>query len=173
MTEVEPKTGALLARNPWNTAFGSRVAFADLAGRQTNWTGDRREFLGRNGTLDNPAALATRSPTLSKRVGAGLDPCGVLQAPLELEPDETVDIVFLLGEAATAAEAQSLIARYRGADLDAVFREVVQHWDDVLGTVQVSTPDRSMDIMLNRWLLYQTLVCRVWARSAFYQASGA
>ena len=173
VTEIEPETGALLARNPWNAAFGSRVAFADLAGRQTNWTGDRREFLGRNGTLDNPAALSTEAPPLSKRVGAGLDPCGVLQAPLELEPDETVDIVFLLGEAATAADAQSLIASYREADLDAVFRDVVQHWDDVLGTVRVSTPDRSMDIMLNRWLLYQTLVCRIWARSAFYQASGA
>ena len=173
VTEIEPETGALLARNPWNTAFGSRVAFADLAGRQTAWTGDRREFLGRNGTLDNPAALTGRASPLSKRVGAGLDPCGVLQAPLGLEPDETVEIVFLLGEAATAAEAQSLIASYRGADLDAVFRKVVQHWDDVLGTVQVSTPDRSMDIMLNRWLLYQTLVCRMWARSAFYQASGA
>jgi len=173
VTEIEPETGALLARNPWNTAFGSRVAFADLAGRQTNWTGDRREFLGRNGTLDNPAALATEAPPLSKRVGAGLDPCGVLQAPLGLDPDERVDIIFLLGEAATAAEAQSLIASYRGGDLDAVFREVVQHWDDVLGTVQVTTPDRSMDIMLNRWLLYQTLACRLWARSAFYQASGA
>jgi cyclic beta-1,2-glucan synthetase len=173
VTEIEPETGALLARNPWNTAFGSRVAFADMAGRQTTWTGDRREFLGRNGTLDNPAALATEAPPLSKRVGAGLDPCGVLQAPLELKPDETADIVFLLGEAATAADAQSLIVSYRTADLDAVFRDVVQHWDDVLGTVRVSTPDRSMDIMLNRWLLYQTLVCRIWARSAFYQASGA
>jgi cyclic beta-1,2-glucan synthetase len=173
VTEIEPKTGALLARNPWSTTFGSRVAFADLAGRQTNWSGDRREFLGRNGTLDNPAALATDAPPLSKRVGAGLDPCGVLQAPLGIEPDETVDIIFLLGEAATAADAQSLIVSYRGTDLDAIFREVVQHWDDVLGTVQVSTPDRSMDIMLNRWLLYQTLVCRMWARSAFYQASGA
>src|SRR5205085_6812699 len=152
---------------------GSRVAFADLAGRQTTWTGDRREFLGRNGTLDNPAALAGGGSSLSKRVGAGLDPCGVLQTPLGLEPDEAVDIVFLLGEAATAAETQSLIASYRVADLDAVFRKVVQHWDDVLGTVQVSTPDRSMDIMLNSWLLYQTLVCRMWARSAFYQASGA
>src|SRR5207237_8476929 len=73
----------------------------------------------------------------------------------------------------TAAAAQSLIVSYRGADLDAIFREVMEHWDDVLGTVQVTTPDRSMDIMLNRWLLYQTLVCRMWARSAFYQASGA
>ncbi len=172
VTELDPETGALLARNPWNTTFGSRVAFADLGGRQTAWTGDRREFLGRNGTLDNPAALAGET-VLSQRVGAGLDPCGALQTPVELEPGGTVEIVFFLGEAATAADAQSLIARYRAADLDAVLREVVGYWDDVLGTVQVKTPDRSMDIMLNRWLLYQTLACRVWARAAFYQASGA
>ena len=173
VTEIDRETGALFARNPWNAAFGSRVAFVDLAGRQTAWTGDRREFLGRNGTLNNPAALARGAPALSKRVGAGLDPCGVLQAPLELAPGATADIVFFFGEAAAAADAQSLITRYREADLDAVFRAVVQHWDDLLGTVQVTTPDRSMDIMLNRWLLYQTTACRVWARSAFYQASGA
>ena len=173
VTEIDPETGALLARNPWNEAFGSRVAFSDLGGRQTTWTGDRREFLGRNGTLNNPAALARSAPGLSKRVGAGLDPCGVLQAPLELAPGATAEIAFFLGEAAATADAQSLIARYREADLDAVFGAVAQHWDEVLGTVQVSTPDRSMDIMLNRWLLYQTIACRVWARSAFYQASGA
>jgi cyclic beta-1,2-glucan glucanotransferase len=172
VTEVDRETGALLARNPWNMTFGSRVAFADLAGRQTAWTGDRREFLGRNGTLDNPAALTGGDP-LSGRVGAALDPCGALQTPVELEPGGTVEIVFFLGEATTAADAQSLIARYRAADLDAVLREVVRYWDDVLGAVQVKTPDRSMDIMLNRWLLYQTLACRMWARAAFYQASGA
>ena len=172
VTEIDPETGAMFARNPWNSAFGSHVAFADLGGRQTAWTGDRREFLGRNGTLDNPAALAGDAP-LSQRVGAGLDPCGALQAPVELEPGETVELVFLLGQAATTADAQALIARYREADLDAVLRRVVDYWDDVLGTVQVKTPDRSMDLMLNRWLLYQTLACRVWARSAFYQASGA
>jgi cyclic beta-1,2-glucan synthetase len=172
VTELDPQTGAMLARNPWNATFGSRVAFADLGGRQTAWTGDRREFLGRNGTLDNPVALAGDT-VLSRKVGAGLDPCGALQAPVEVEPGGTVEIVFFLGQAATAADAQSLIARYRAADLDAVLREVVGHWDDVLGKVQVKTPDRSMDLMLNRWLLYQTLVCRVWARAAFYQASGA
>jgi cyclic beta-1,2-glucan synthetase len=172
VTEIDREVGALLARNPWNTTFGSRVAFADLSGRQTAWTGDRREFLGRNGTLDNPAAL-TGQVLLSDRVGAGLDPCAALQTPVELEPGGTVEVVFFLGEAATTADAQSLIARYRAADLDAVLREVVRYWDDVLGTVQVKTPDRSMDIMLNRWLLYQTLACRMWARSAFYQASGA
>ncbi|MEA2782803.1 MAG: cyclic beta,2-glucan synthetase [Rhodospirillaceae bacterium] len=172
VTDIDSQTGAMLARNPWNTAFGSRVAFADMAGRQTSWTGDRREFLGRNGTLDSPAALMGEI-SLSKRVGAGLDPCGALQTRIELEPNEVVEIVFFLGEAATAADAQSLIVRYRAADLDAVFRELTRYWDDVLGTVQVKTPERSMDIMLNGWLLYQTLACRVWARSAFYQASGA
>jgi cyclic beta-1,2-glucan synthetase len=172
VTEMDPETGAMFARNPWNTTFGAQVAFADLGGRQTAWTGDRREFLGRNGTLDDPAALAADTP-LSQRVGAGLDPCGALQGPVELKPGATVEVVFLLGQAATAVDAQSLIARYRGADLDAVLREVVAYWDDALGTVQVKTPDRSMDLMLNRWLLYQTLACRMWARSAFYQASGA
>ena len=172
VTEIDPETGAMFARNPWNTMFGARVAFADLGGRQSAWTGDRREFLGRNGTLDNPAALAGEA-ILSQRVGAGLDPCASLQTSLELEPGGTVEIVFFLGEAATATDARSLIARYRAADLDAVLRDVIAYWDDVLGTVQVKTPDRSMNIMLNRWLLYQTLACRVWARSAFYQASGA
>jgi len=172
VTELDGETGAMLARNPWNMAFGARVAFVDLGGRQTAWTGDRREFLGRNGTLDNPAALAGDAP-LSGRVGAGLDPCGALHAPVALEPGGTAEIVFFIGEAATAADARSLIARYRAADLDAVLREVVGYWDGMLGTVQVKTPDRSMDILLNRWLLYQALVCRVWARSAFYQASGA
>ncbi len=172
VTELDPATGALFARNPWSATFGSRVAFADLAGRQMHWSADRREFLGRLGTLEQPAALTGRT-ALSRRVGAGLDPCGVLQTLLELEPDETLEVVFFLGEAATAEEAQSVIARYRSADLEAVFRAVVDYWDDVLGMVQVKTPSRSFDIILNRWTLYQTLVCRMWARSAFYQASGA
>jgi cyclic beta-1,2-glucan glucanotransferase len=172
VTQIDPATGAMFARNPWDTVFGSRVAFADLGGQQTQWTGDRREFLGRHGRLDRPAALAGHAP-LSNRTGAGLDPCGALQAPLELKPNAAVEVVFLLGEAASAVEARSLLARYRAADLDAVFQEVNDYWEHVLGTIQVRTPDRSMDIMLNRWMLYQTLVCRMWARSAFYQASGA
>ncbi|HXQ20374.1 MAG TPA: hypothetical protein VN812_01785 [Candidatus Acidoferrales bacterium] len=172
VTEIDAETGALLARNHWRTEGGDRVAFADLAGRQIAWTGDRSEFLGRNGTLAHPAALAGDAP-LSNRVGAGLDPCGVLHTQLELKANATVEIVFFLGEAATAVDARALITRYRTADLDAVFRAVTRHWDDVLGAVQVKTPDRSMDILLNRWLLYQTLACRLWARSAFYQASGA
>jgi cyclic beta-1,2-glucan synthetase len=172
VTEIDPESAAMLVRNVWRPEFGSRVAFADLAGRQQGWTGDRTEFLGRNGTLDYPAALAGDIP-LSNRTGAGLDPCGALQARVELEPGGVTEIVFFLGEAATAAEALALIRRYRATDLDAVLDAVTRHWDEILGVVQVKTPDPSMDILLNRWLLYQTLACRVWARSAFYQASGA
>ena len=172
VTTIDDTTGAMLARNPWSIEFGTRVAFADLSGRQTSWTGDRREFLGRNGTLEQPAALMG-GVALSKNVGAGFDPCGALQTRLDLPPNGSTEVVFFLGETATAAEAQALIARYRAADLDAVLAKVDRLWDETLGVIQVKTPDPAMDIMLNRWLLYQTLSCRVWARAAFYQASGA
>jgi len=172
VTEIDPDTGAMLVRNGFSSDFGTRVAFADLGGVQTAWTGDRTEFLGRHGTPDHPAALE-RGGRLSGRVGAGLDPCSALQALVELPAGGRAEVVFLLGEAATREEARGLIAQYRTADLDGALRAVAERWDDVLGTVQVTTPDRSMDMLLNRWLLYQTLACRVWARSAFYQASGA
>ena len=172
VTEIDPQTGAMLAHNAWNSDFGSRVAFADLGGVQTAWTGDRMEFLGRHGTLDHPMALEGGG-RLSGRVGAGLDPCGALQATVELPAGGRAEIVFLLGEGATREEARGLIARYRKGDLEVALSAVAERWDDMLGTVQVATPDRSMDMLLNRWLLYQTLACRVWARSAFYQASGA
>ncbi|WP_407643994.1 GH36-type glycosyl hydrolase domain-containing protein [Dongia deserti] len=171
-TEIDSDTGAMFARNPWNPSFGSRVAFADYGGQQTDWTGDRREFIGRNGTLANPEALAGGEP-LSNKVGAGLDPCGALRTSVELPPNSTVELVFILGQATNAEDARNLVARYRKADVAVVLSEVERYWDDLLGTVQVKTPDRSMDILLNGWLLYQTLACRLWARSAFYQASGA
>ena len=172
VTEIDPATGAMLARNAWNRDFAARLAFADLGGAQTAWTADRAEFLGRAGTPDHPAALE-RGEALSGRVGAGLDPCGALQVKLDVPAGARAEVVFLLGEAATREDARKLIARYRTGDLDAALRAVTDHWDDVLGTVRVTTPDRSMDLLLNRWLLYQTLACRVWARSALYQAGGA
>jgi cyclic beta-1,2-glucan synthetase len=171
-TEIDPETHTMLARNHWATGFGARVAFADLGGRQRSWTGDRREFLGRNGTLDRPASLADRTP-FTNTVGGGFDPCGALQTVMELEPDGVGEIVFFLGEAATKEEALSLVTRYRTADLDGVFSAATGAWQRILGTVQVKTPDRALDVLLNHWLLYQTLACRVWARAAFYQASGA
>jgi cyclic beta-1,2-glucan synthetase len=171
-TEIDAATGAMFARNSWNSSFGSRVAFADLCGVQTSWTGDRREFIGRNGTLANPAALSV-STALSKAVGAGLDPCAALSATIELSPGESIEVIFILGEAESEEAARGLVTRYRAADLDAVEANVERQWDEILGSIVVKTPDRSMDIMLNSWLLYQTLSCRFWARSGFYQASGA
>lgn len=137
-----------------------------------SWSGDRTAFLGRNGVPERPAALERGGP-LSGRAGAGLDPCAALQTRLELRPGERVEVVFFLGQGESPEEARELITRYRAADLDEVLRDVTRRWDDVLGTVRIATPERSMDILVNRWLLYQTLSCRVWARTACYQASGA
>jgi cyclic beta-1,2-glucan synthetase len=171
-TRIEPGTGALLADNRWNAAFGSRVAFIDLAGRQTSWTGDRREFIGRNGALASPASLSSGA-ALSGRVGSGLDPCAALQTQIEIPPNGAVEVVVFLGDAEDEDQARALIDRYRQTDLDAVLAEVKAFWSETVGQVQVKTPDRSMDLMLNGWMTYQTLACRVWARCGFYQASGA
>jgi cyclic beta-1,2-glucan synthetase len=172
VTEIDPQTGAMFARNSWIGEFGGRVAFADLAGKQTSYTGDRTEFLGRNGAPESPAALASEM-SLSGRVGAGLDPCTALQSSFELRAGARIEIVFFLGQAENSDRARELIRRYRAADLSEVLRKAILGWDDTLGGLQVTTPDRGMDIILNRWLLYQTLSCRVWGRAGFYQVSGA
>jgi cyclic beta-1,2-glucan synthetase len=170
LTELDAG-GAIFARNPWNQAFPG-VAFADLRGAQTEFTCDRVEFLGRHGTLDAPAALVSGAP-FSGQVGAGLDPCAALRTRLDLEPEAITEVVFLLGEAAGIDEARALLARYRSADLEGVLKAVRAHWTEMTGHVEVKTPDRAFDIMMNGWLLYQTLACRTWARAGFYQASGA
>jgi cyclic beta-1,2-glucan synthetase len=172
VTEIDSATRAMFARNAWNGEFANRVAFADLGGSQTSWTGDRLEFLGRNASLDHPASLE-RGQELSGKTGAGLDPCAALQTTLELDPGERSEVLFLLGQGRDPEEARFLVERYRALSCEEVLREVQEHWDQVLGTVQVETPDPSMNLLLNRWLLYQTLSCRIWARSAFYQSGGA
>ncbi len=172
VTDREPVTGALLARNPWNTEFAGRVAFLDLGGRQTAWTADRTEFLGRNGGPERPAALG-RGHRLQGAAAAGLDPCAALQTSFELAHGARTEILVLLGEADGAAAAADLVRHGRALDHPAVLRGATSYWEETRGTVQVRTPDRSMDIMLNGWLVYQTLSCRLWARTAFYQAGGA
>ena len=171
ITECDAQTGALFARNTWRAEFAQRVAFIDLGGVQASCSGDRAEFLGRFGSTSAPAALDGSS--LSNRVGVGLDPCGALQASVTLQPDQQVDVVFVLGDAASADEARALVRRYREIDVDVVLAEARGLWDNILDTVQVRTPDRALDILLNDWLLYQALACRVWGRSAYYQSSGA
>ncbi len=172
ITSLDETTQAILVRNPWNNEFGGKVAFLDLGGRQASWTADRTEFLGRNRGPDRPAALDTDRP-LGGAVGSGLDPCAALQTRLELGAGARAQVVVLLGQADDTAGAADLVRRGRSMDHDDALRAVARQWDDIQGTIQVRTPDRSMDIMLNRWLIYQTLACRVWARTGFYQAGGA
>jgi cyclic beta-1,2-glucan synthetase len=177
ITELDPKTNAILARNHWGDEFGSRVAFADLivqwqAGTQARFTCDRSEFIGRHGSLERPATLEAGAK-LSGRIGAGLDPCAALQTTIELAVGARIEVVVLLGQTATLDEAQRLISFYRNTDISAVLETVKRGWNDTLNAVRVSTPNRAMDLMLNRWLPYQTLSSRIWARTGFYQAGGA
>jgi cellobiose phosphorylase len=173
VSSIEPATGAILARNAFREEFAERVAFLDLSpGTSRSVTGHRGEFIGRNGTLERPAALGREA--LSNRTGAGLDPCGAVQVSIELGPSEEKVLIGLLGEGTDTAAARGLIERFRDPrTVDAAAADVRRFWDNLLGTVTVRTPDRSMNLMLNRWLLYQTLACRFWGRSAFYQSSGA
>jgi len=172
LTEIDPESGALLARNPASMDFASRVAFADVNLRPRTLSADRTEFLGRNGSVAAPAAL--RREELSGRAGPALDPCAALLARFRLGPGEEKEIVFLLGQAADIDEARRLVRQYKepGRTTHAL-TDAKRQWDDILGTVQVRTPNPALDLMLNRWLLYQTLACRIWGRSAFYQSGGA
>ncbi|HEV2765324.1 MAG TPA: protein ndvB, partial [Pyrinomonadaceae bacterium] len=172
ITEIDQATGTVLARNPYNNEFAARVAFADTSAHKRTVTCDRKEFVGRNGTLSSPAAL--KRTRLSGRSGAGLDPCSAIQVGIDLAPGESREIIFLLGEGDSAEEARTLAERFRQPRAVAeAFERVSARWEELLGRVQVRTPDPALDVMLNRWLLYQTLACRVWARSAFYQSGGA
>jgi cyclic beta-1,2-glucan synthetase len=167
--------GALLARNTFGQDYAFRVAFfdADGAGQQgSSHTCHRSDFIGRNGSLANPRAL--HETRLSGRSGAALDPCAALQLPLLLAPGETRELVFRLGAGDDLGEATALIERFRapgavGHELAAVHA----HWQQMLGAVQVRTPDPALDALANGWLLYQVIACRLWARSGYYQSGGA
>ena len=172
VTERDDTTGALFARNPHSADFGTRIAFSDMGGDQASWTCDRRAFLGRNGSIAAPAALLSDGP-LSEQAGGGLDPCAALQAMIVLLPGQSASLRLMLGQAEDRGAARALIEKYRATDPGAVLDAVSRFWDETLQSVQIKTPDKAMDLLVNRWLLYQTLSCRVWGRAGFYQASGA
>ncbi|WP_374618204.1 GH36-type glycosyl hydrolase domain-containing protein [Pandoraea sp.] len=172
VTEMDPTTGAMFASNPWNAEFGQRIAFIRWCGEQSAWTGDRTEFIGRNGDLAYPASL-TSAELLSNRTGAGFDPCGALLTRISLAPGERVELTFILGQATDRDAAREWVTRCRASAPSDVLAEVKLQWHETLTQLQVETPDRATDLMLNGWLLYQVIACRLWARSAFYQASGA
>ena len=171
-TEQVPGHATVLARCSFRPELSERVAFVASARELHGFTADRAEFLGRRGDYARPAALERWG--LGARVGGGLDPCAALQVHLELEPGEEMETHFLLGEAADRAEALALVERYRVPEtVDAAQVALGRFWDRILGSVEVKTPEPSMDLMLNRWLLYQSLSSRVFGRTAFYQSSGA
>lgn len=171
-TARDAATGALFARNRWREEFDDRVAFLDFGGFGASASGDRREFIGCGGDVGHPEALVQGRP-LSGRTGAGLDPCGALQVPLRLAPGASAEFLCLLGDAGSDEEARALLLKYRGEDPRRILQQVVDGWTALLDAVQVRTPDAALDVLVNDWLPYQVLSCRVWARTAYYQASGA
>jgi cyclic beta-1,2-glucan synthetase len=172
ISEIDSKSGALFARNAYSTEFSDRVAFFDVDDARRTLSGDRTEFIGRNGTLKSPAAM-TRS-RLSGNVGAALDPCAAIQVPFELAAGEEREIRFTLGAGRNTDDARNLVDRFRGAATAySALEEVWQYWQHTLSAVQVETPDPSLNVLANGWLLYQTIVCRLWARSGYYQSGGA
>jgi len=172
ITEIDSDSGALFAHNPYNAEFHHRTAFFDVDDMTRTISGDRTEFIGRNGTLRAPAAmLHTR---LSGKVGAALDPCAAIRVGFELDVGEEREIVFRLGVGRNPEDARNLVNRFRGgAAARGALDLVWQHWKHTLGAINVETPDKALNLLANGWLLYQTLACRLWARCASYQSGGA
>ena len=171
-TAYDEKTGTIVARNSYSDEFSHRVAFTHASEMPRSATAHRLSFIGRNGSLARPAAL--RHLTLEPHFGAGLDPCAALQVQIVLHPGACQRILFLLGQGTDDAHVQQLIARHRTVDhAAAALQQVEAAWNRTLETIQVRTPDDSFDVLLNRWLVYQDVSCRLWTRAGYYQPGGA
>ncbi len=172
ITKWDLQSQSLFARNPYEPVLCERITFATSTPAPASFTGDRAAFIGRNRSLRDPAAMEHEQ--LTGDTGAGLDPCAALQVSVEIDPGQTAELTFLLGQADDEEQARALVDRFRDpANVEAAFQETRHWWDRLLGTIEVETPELSTNFLLNRWLLYQTLSCRVWGRSALYQSSGA
>ena len=172
VTELDIRSGAILARNTYNTEFDNRVAFFDVDDVNKTLTTDRTEFIGRNGTLNNPEGL--NRARLSGRTGAALDPCAVIQVVFDMAEDEERQVIFRLGAGKNINDTLAIIKKFEGGGAaEQALNKVHQFWQQTLGVVQVETPDTAVNILANGWLNYQTLASRIWARSGFYQSGGA
>ncbi|MGB3211476.1 MAG: glucoamylase family protein [Desulforhopalus sp.] len=172
VTETDPQSGALFARNDYGRECAGRVVFAQVSEFVRSMTGNRTEFIGRNGSLASPAAM--RRTRLSGRTGAGFDPCAAIQTILDLAEGQEREIVFIFGAAGNTGEARHFIQRFGGpAGARQALEAVWEHWNNTLGAVHVETPDTALDVLANGWLVYQTLSCRFWGRSGYYQSGGA
>jgi cellobiose phosphorylase len=172
VTKWDLQSQSVFARNSYNPEFCDCITFATSAPTPASFTADRAGFIGRNRSLRDPAAM--EHERLNSDIGAGRDPCAAVQVIVEIDPGHTAEMTFLLGQADNEEKARGLITHFRDpANVEAAFQETRQWWDRVLSTIEVETPELSTNFLLNRWLLYQTLSCRVWGRSALYQSSGA
>jgi cyclic beta-1,2-glucan synthetase len=172
VTKWDLQSQSLFARNAYNPEFCECITFATSSPRPASFTGDRAAFIGRNRSLRDPAAM--QHERLTRDSGAGFDPCAALQVVVEIDPGQTAEMTFLLGQADDEEKARAIVNRFRDpANVEAAFQGTRHWWDRLLNTIEVETPELSTNFLLNRWLLYQTLSCRVWGRSAFYQSSGA
>ncbi len=172
VTEIDPKSGALLARNPYNKEFRDRAVFLDVSEPMRFVSGDRFEFIGRNGTMASPSAM--RRERLSGKVGAGIDPCVSTQVKFDLEDGQEKEILFTFGSGRTTEEARELLRRFGGLEAaHQELRNVWEYWKRTLGVVYVETPEPSVNFLVNGWLQYQVMSCRLWGRSGYYQSGGA
>lgn len=172
ITEWNSDDQILMAYNRYNSDFGNHVAFTASLSIVESYTGDRTEFIGRNRSSSSPDALTRK--TLLGSSGAGLDPCSALQVQVEVDPQKEVEVVFIMGYAPNAAAARELMIQCRTAgEIERMLIETKEWWNHILSTIQIDIPDKATNFQMNGWLLYQDLCCRFWARSGFYQSSGA
>jgi len=172
MTHWDDEAQALFAWNRYHPEYGERITFAAMNPSAESYGGDRTSFIGRNRSLANPAAMEQNS--LSRRTGAGLDPCAALRVTLDLAPGELGEVTCMLGQAESLEQAHNLVLAYReNQAAESALDQTKAWWDTLLGTIEVHTPEPSADLLVNRWLQYQSLSCRLWGRSGLYQSGGA
>ncbi|WP_313109662.1 GH36-type glycosyl hydrolase domain-containing protein [Atlantibacter sp.] len=170
-TSIQGGSG-VMANNFYGANGGERTAFFAVNNSHSTLTGDRREFIGRNGSLHNPAAMKQRG--LSGKTGAGLDPCAAIQSVATIIDGDQKTFIFVLGVEETSAQAQAMIAQFLNEDnARQELNNVHRYWHGALDKLVLSSPDTTVDLLVNGWLLYQTIACRIMARSGYYQSGGA